>query len=242
MNQTIWTYWHQGFQAAPYVVQHCIHRLQQLHPAVTIHLLDQHTVYDYAESVPVKTETWNKMSLPHRSDLLRTLLLIRYGGVWLDPTVFCIRPLGDWLPEYMKNGLFLFHRPGKDRIISNWFIAAERNNYFLKVLYETLIQYWNQHDFRNLSSTSRGKFEYWSKRIINNRSLLLSQLWLSPLFTKIFRLFPYMIYHYMFYYLIRTDVECRRIYENMPKFSADGPHRYRKNGKFLLAEPRGSKS
>ena len=230
MKQCIWTYWHQGFSTAPYIVQRCIRQLEQLHPEFEIHLLDQHNVYDFADRVPVREEVWNKMSLPHRSDLLRTQLLIKYGGIWLDPTVFCLLPLNDWLPPCVANGLFLFHRPGKDRITSNWFIAAEKNNELLQQLYDALVAYWNNNDFKNFGKTPAGRLEYWCKRIINNRSLLLSQLWLSPLFTKVFRLFPYMIYHYMFYYLIRTDAGCRAIYENMPKVSADGPHRLQRLG------------
>ena len=223
MEHPIWTYWHQGFESAPFLVKQCIRQLKHLHPGITIHLLDKDNVYDYAERVPVKEFTWSKMSLPHRSDLLRTQLLIKHGGVWVDPSVYCLLALQDWLPEYMENGLFFFQRPGKDRIISNWFIAAEKDNYFLKKLYGSLLEYWNEHDFRNLGQAKQSKTEYWCKRIINNRSLMLSQLWLTPLFTKVLRLYPYMIYHYMFYYLIRTDPKCKSIFENMPKVLADGP-------------------
>jgi len=230
MEHPIWTYWHQGFQSAPYIVQKCIDQIQELHPEAKIHLLDKHNVYDYAERVQVKEVTWSKMSLPHRSDLLRTQLLIKHGGVWIDPTVYCLLPLQGWLPEYMYDGLFLFHRPGNDRIISNWFIASEKGNYLLQKLYDSLIDYWNDHSFRNLESKKVSSLEYWCKRLINGRTLMLSQLWLSPIFTKVLRLYPYMIYHYMFYYLIRTDSKCRRIYENMPKLSADGPHRLQRLG------------
>ncbi|MBV6653142.1 MAG: hypothetical protein KI786_05270, partial [Mameliella sp.] len=64
--------------------------------------------------------------------------------------------------------------------------------------------------------------------------LELSQLWLSPLFTNVLRLYPYMIYHYMFYSLIKKDPKCRGIYETMPKISADGPHSLQRLG---LLEP-----
>lgn len=230
MRRIIWTYWHQGFDNAPFVVKQCIKRIQKLHPDDTIYLLDAQNIYDFAETVPIQETKWDKLSLPHRSDLLRTQLLIRNGGTWLDPTVFCLRPLDTWLPDMMDKGIFLFHRPGKDRIISNWFIAAEKNNYLLQQLYDALIDYWNEHDFRNLESSKTRQVEYWSKRIINGRSLELSQLWLSPFFTKILRLHPYMIYHYMFYRLIRKDPKCKAIYEAMPKISADGPHRLQRLG------------
>lgn len=233
MTPIIWTYWHQGFDQAPYVVKQCINRLQLLHPDAAIHLLDQHSIYDFADIVPIPANKWGKIVLPHRSDLLRTQLLIKYGGTWLDPTAFCLTKLTDWLPQYAEKGLFLFHRPGKDRIISNWFIAAEKDNKLLSQLYHSLVDYWNHNDFRNLGRRDPSVLEYWSNRILNGRSLALSQLWLSPLFTKLLRLYPYMIYHYMFYHLIKTKPECRALYEAMPRISADGPHRLQRLG--LLA-------
>lgn len=230
MNQTIWTYWHQGFENAPLVVKHCIQKLKDLHPDFTIHLLDAQNVYDFAEKVSIDNKKWEKLRLQHQSDILRTQLLIRYGGIWLDPTVFCLQPLNEWLPKYLENDLFLFHRPGKDRIISNWFIAGKKDNYLLKQLYQHLIDYWDQNEFRNLGRQNSSRIEYWSNRIINGRSLKISQLWLSPLFTKLLRLYPYMIYHYFFYHLITTDARCSDIYGRMSKVSADGPHRLQRLG------------
>ena len=232
MNKTIWTYWHQGFDKAPIVVQKCVEQMQRLNPDWEIKLLDKDTVYDYATKVSVKKETWDKLSIQHRSDLLRTQLLIKHGGVWMDPTVFCVRPLNDWLLKNMVAGFFFFHRPGKDRIISNWFIAAEKDRFFLKKLYDELIRYWNKYDFKNLGRNREDGtvLEFWIRRIIGGRSLLLSQVWLTPVFTRILKLYPYMIYHYMVYNLIRTDKQCRDMFKNMPKISANGPHRLQELG------------
>lgn len=229
MTNTIWTYWHQGFADAPYIVRQCIDRLQQVHPEATIHLLDKEAVYDFADTVPVREAVWEQMILPHRSDLLRTQLLLKYGGVWLDPTIYCVCSLEDWLPACMDKGLFLFHRPGRDRIIANWFIAAEPGNYLLQQLYDSLIHYWNEYDFRNLGNRDYPLARR-AQRLINGRSLWLSQLWLMPWFTRLLRIYPYMIYHFMFYYLIRKNVRCRQIYDLMPKLSADGPHRLQREG------------
>lgn len=223
MNKIIWTYWHQGFKNAPFVVQKCTKQMQRLHPDWKIHLLDKDSVYEYASKVPVKEEKWKQLSIQHQSDLLRTQLLIEYGGLWMDPTVFCIQPLDTWLRDKMRAGFFLFYRPGRDRIISNWFIASERNCKFLKQLYDALCTYWNKYNFVNLGSKEETRIEHWSNRIINGRSLRLSQIWLTPLFTRLLRLHPYMVYHFMFYKLLRKDNYCARTFRKMPKFSADGP-------------------
>lgn len=225
----IWTYWHQGFTNAPYVVKECVRELLRLHPGATIHLLDASNVYDYAEKVPVPEAKWKQLQLPHQSDLLRTQLLVKYGGIWLDPTVFCLEPLEGWLDGNMDSGLFLFHRPGNDRIIANWFIAAEHNNYLLMRLYEALVEYWSTYDFRNLDKHDSALAKFMN-RWLNGRSLMFSQFWLLPFFKKVLRIYPYMIYHFMFYHLIQSDLECRAIYDAMPKVSAEKPHSIQREG------------
>lgn len=229
LPKIIWTYWHQGIEESSCVVKKCIEQFKRLHPEWDIHVLNKDTIGSFIEPIPMDLHIWKKLSLPHRSDLIRTQLLIKYGGVWLDPTVFCIQPLDQWLFSEMDASLFLFHRPGNDRIVSNWFIAAFPDNYLLNKLYERLIDYWNENKFRNLNQPNHS-LEYLLNRAINGRSLRLSQLWLTPIFTKVLRVYPYMIYHFMFYYLIEKDSKCRFIYDKMPKISSDGPHSLQRFG------------
>jgi hypothetical protein len=228
VNKAIWTYWHQGFDQTPEIVKNCVRRAQEMNPEYEMYLLDRDSVYDHAEKVAIPDEKWERMSLAHRSDLLRTQLLIKYGGVWMDPTVFCMRPLKDWLCNYMQAGVFFFYRPGPDRILSNWFIAAEPQNFFLKKLYQALIDYWNEHDFVNLGKST--KKDQWLSRLVNGRSLELSQVWFHPIVRMVLKVHPYMIYHFMAYRLIKKDFECREIWNQMPKLSADGPHRLQRLG------------
>lgn len=232
LKNIIWTYWHQGFNNAPFVIQKCVQRVREKHPDYTIHLLDGNSVYNYADEVPISRDKWNRMLVQHRSDLLRTQLLIKYGGIWMDPTVYCMRSFEKWLPEYMDAGVFFFYRPGPDRILANWFIAAEPNSYLLKALYSALVNYWNEHDFINVDKSTVA--ERCFKRCINGRSLEISQIWLHPVVRKVLKIYPYMIYHFMVYHLIKNDSEFRKIWEKMPRLSADGPHRLKRFG--LLKE------
>lgn len=232
MNKILWTYWHQGFENAPFVIQRCIDRIKVLHPNWSIHLLDQHNIEKWHLNIHIRPEIWGKLSLQHRSDLIRTKLLIDHGGVWLDPTVFCLQALNDWLPPYLKSGLFLFRNPGRDRIISNWFIAAEPDNYFLKQLFKELVDYWNSYSFKNLGS-SKTPWDQSLNRIIN-RNLHWPRLWFHPLMTSILQRYPYMVYHYKFFDLIQKDTKCMAIWQDIPDFHADIPHFLQRNG---LLEP-----
>lgn len=218
INKIIWMYWHQGFDQAPPAVEPCVKQWQKLHPHWEIHLLDKDTIVSFAEPLPIKKDILDQMMLPHQSDLYRTQLLLKYGGVWADPTTFPLLSLDDWINDSMNAGYFFFYKPGRDRIISNWFIAAEQNNIMLQRLYDELIKYWNTNNFKN-PGEPRTPLKQFLKRLIN-RNLDLTRLWFTPLFTKILRVSPYMVYHYMFYRLIAKDNRLYKLFEKMPQMSS----------------------
>ena len=31
-----------------------------------------------------------------------------YGGFWVDATVYCIKPLNEWIHDYITNGFFAY--------------------------------------------------------------------------------------------------------------------------------------
>lgn len=86
----------------------------------------------------------------HFSDLLRLELLTKYGGTWIDATVWCSTYTHNF--KYMLDSeLFLFQtlKPGVDghtTSISNWFITAKSNNRMLESLKYLLYQYWKDNN------------------------------------------------------------------------------------------------
>ena len=51
------------------------------------------------------------------------------GGVWVDASVVPVKPLSQWLGDALTEaGFFAFERPGPDRPISSWFLAATPRN------------------------------------------------------------------------------------------------------------------
>ena len=224
----MFSYWHQGEGAAPTLVKACIHQMRSLHPNWDVQVLDGATVEGWIDPIPVPQEKFHRLSLAHQSDLIRTQLLLRHGGVWADPTVFMVRPLDQWLPKYMDSGLFLFHRPGRDRLISNWFIGAEPGNVLLGRLYERLCRYWSENEFENLGRPQSEIAEFVAR--VLNRNLFLPRLWLRKPMIKLLRTAPYMVYHYQFADLVARDRACREIWRRTPKISADGPHRLLRYG------------
>jgi len=229
VNKIIWTYWHQGFDQAPWLVKICVGQWQKMNPNWTVHLLDANTIHEFVEPLPIKTSVIDKMLLPHRSDLIRTQLLIKYGGVWADPTTFCTTSLDSWINKTLSSGIFLFRNPARDRIIANWFIAATPNHPFLIQLLNGLYTYWDVNDFKNYTRKKHNFIDQWANRLLN-RNLDWPLLWFSSIITKGLRIFPYMVYHYKFYELYKNKSNMRIYLDKMPFQSADGPHLLKRAG------------
>ena len=85
----------------------------------------------------------------HFSDLLRVALLAKYGGTWIDATVFCT---GGVVPSYMLDSdFFVFQnlKPGADGHvlnISSWFMTAYAENKMVLAVRKLLYEYWKEND------------------------------------------------------------------------------------------------
>ena len=87
------------------------------------------------------------LCIAHQSDLIRLGLLEKYGGVWVDASLFCILPLDSWLEIVLNSGLFMFESNTKLTIIANWFIASKKNNILIKTMNLEIIKYWAENKF-----------------------------------------------------------------------------------------------
>ena len=112
----VWMSWLQGEENAPIIVQQAIKSVRKNFPNRKVILIDNENLTSYVHLPDFVMEKWNKglISNTHFSDLLRLYLLIEYGGVWVDATVFIKKVPADILKEIDK-GLFFFQnlRPGQ---------------------------------------------------------------------------------------------------------------------------------
>ena len=144
------------------------------------------------------------------SNTAQPSLLRRYGGVWVDPTVFCLRPLGDWLDDHYRVGFFAFRNPARDRMMSNWFIASERDNPLLVALHQTYFEFLTRRIFVNQNSEV-GRF------LVRHLTPFLSRfrrttLWLNPHLQYFVRAYPYFVFHYTFNKLILTRPDLQTLW------------------------------
>lgn len=228
VNRILFTYWEQGLTNAPPVVRMCVERMQQMNPGWNIRVLHGESAGPELGEIPIGRQKFRSLQIPHQSDLLRTHLLIKYGGVWADPTVYFAKPLDDWIDEMTKSGLFLFTNPGRDRLISNWFIASAPENPLLVDHYQRLCAFWNDNEFINIGSPP-GRVERFLARVLN-RNVQLPRFWLRWPIRRLLRLVPYMVYHYQFCDLVEGDSDCRKRWQEAGKLPAQGPVRLLRHG------------
>jgi hypothetical protein len=167
MIKKIFILWFQGFDKAPEVVQKCLaswrHYNNRTWQIITLSDSNlRHYVPQY--------QLFKHLSHPALSDIVRILLLTKYGGCWVDATTFCNKPLDDWLPKKLAPvGFFAFSRPSPDKELSSWFLYFSQPNHYMA-------QKWMR-----LSLQTRDRSEYFWFHFLFNKltkeDLVFKKLW-----------------------------------------------------------------
>jgi len=137
MNKTIWTCWFQGEDdsSIPALNQECIKKWRDLNPDWQVNVLSNKTIANYVpEYFGILKKSKFKRNFPAKSDLLRLLLLNKYGGVWVDASVYPMDPLDSFLTSILNSSNFFTYRFKKRnhrRETVSWFLAVKHKNHYL---------------------------------------------------------------------------------------------------------------
>jgi hypothetical protein len=144
-NKLIYIYWGQGFENAPPLVNFCLSSWKKNNPDWQLIELNNENIGQYIDlnALPKNAFDLKNVDLTAFSDVLRISLLKKTGGLWVDATTFCTKPLNEWFPKYRTQGFFAFSNPGPDRLISSWFLFANKNNYLIEQMYQEVMNYWS---------------------------------------------------------------------------------------------------
>ena len=125
----IWMFWHSGLNEAPEIVHRSLTTWQHFNPDHDVRFLDL-AATEKLLGVDLQV-VFGKASVDlgwaQKSDIIRMMLLAKFGGIWADATTFCLRPLSDWLYEdTSENGFFCFRwaEDTSDREMISWFLAS----------------------------------------------------------------------------------------------------------------------
>lgn len=216
----------------PELVQKCHQSWIAHNPDWEFNFLDENNIHDLIDVDTIFNDRNAKIYRVSQSEIIRINLLQKYGGVWVDATCFCQQPLDNWLFDYLSSGFFAFRRPGIDRMLSSWFLAAHQNNQLVDVYCKAVNQFW----------PSNKDIQLWVDRPIIHRLILKSKLhgylkrrptlWYHPIFVKGLKIYPYFWFFYLFEKLYNENQIVREIWEQTNKLSADIPHKIQHFGLF----------
>lgn len=224
----IYALWDSGRDAAPDLVRRCLDRWEDLNPGHELVVLDRAALDAELSTLPPAVRA---LPIQGASNVLRTRLLARHGGVWVDATVLPTVPLDDWLPELLEPaGFFAFTKPGPSRVLSSWFLAATPGAAIPNRILQEICAYWDRPrrrgPFLPKSTSSRLRLrlraprEYrWRHRFMNDH------VWsVRPDGGRDSDLFPYHWYHYLVGWLVESEPEFRVAWSRMPVRAAIAVH------------------
>lgn len=146
-NNTIWVFWAQGRDNMPPVVRACLQQIEKMKGDYQVVVLDKNSYKKFVDipNVVLRKLDEGKITLTHFSDILRFALLYKYGGWWMDATIY------PTVPIERKTGLYSIKTERSDKYISEcmwssflWYMpAGHKMARFLSMAWKN---YWEKND------------------------------------------------------------------------------------------------
>lgn len=204
LPRQIWVYWRQGEAAVPPLVATCIDSWRRLNPDWRLTVLDAERADTHCPDLAPLARTPG-ITIQMYSDLLRATLLHTHGGVWVDATLLCARPLDDWLWDYLDDSFFAFASRRPDRLMTNWFLAGTPASQTLDCWRQTMLAFWTSHSFPEPG--------HWRRQLIRKltslrrRGLISNDAWFAHWLTRGVRAWPYPVNMYLFERALSAEPE-----------------------------------
>ena len=152
-SDKIWICWFQGIENAPELVKACYNSVLKNYKDKEIIVLTEENYKKYVDMPEHIIKKWEKgyITFAHFSDILRIELLSKYGGLWLDSTIFTTKRSELVFNENIE--LFVFKQVDLDRknslsvVASNWLIYANKNNNIINLTKKLLYYYWKDYNY-----------------------------------------------------------------------------------------------
>lgn len=187
---TIWVFWGQGEENMPPLVEACYKQL--IHFNNNVKLVTNKNITEYITLNPIIFAKVRKGSISwaHFSDIVRTTLLAKYGGLWVDATVW----VSQKVPFHTLSDLDIFSPNGK---------VLQTNK---------SVQFWTSYDW-NWSTWC-----LWSKNTGNKLFLFVSSM-LQAIGEREKCWPDYVIQDYLIYYACRNFLDVQKSMKKIQGFS-----------------------
>ena len=148
-DKIIWSYWHS--EDIPLPVHIAYHTWHKNNIDYIICHVSNKNLFHYINKKDLPNYFNNKI-IQHRADIIRLILLEKYGGIWLDSTIYLTKPLNEkWDPKNYDVGGYVLTK-NINLYFENWFISAPKGSKLIKewnkeFLYAT--SFTNSEDYIN---------------------------------------------------------------------------------------------
>lgn len=149
-DSTIWVLWFQGENNMPPIVKACVKSIKDhagQHKVILLSRENIHTYIDIPSYIYEKIEK-KYITLTHFSDIVRMGILSKWGGWWMDATVFCTSTIMSYdTPFYSVKQTKTYSRYVKSG--NKWtayLLAVGLNNYVTDFIYKLFLEYWKKYD------------------------------------------------------------------------------------------------
>lgn len=146
--------WWQGEDSMPPLVKACFERIKsKLKSDLSLHLITEKNYNNYISLPQVIQKKYEekKITLIHLTDIIRYQLAKRYGGVWIDSTVY----LSDdfifdkydrkYYSQAFSSPVLCPNEPCMGKWC-NFFFCGSADNVLFSYVYDSLIYWWEKHD------------------------------------------------------------------------------------------------
>lgn len=141
----IWTFWH-DMTKCPNIVKTNFECIRKLYPEWNLTILTNKNIVNFVDNSII--QLMSGFTIPHKTDMYRLYILKKFGGLWIDSSVFLkdttfINNLYNLCKSQNKISLFETTYAGNNTNfppLENWFIMSpEPNHYIIDAWYNEFL-------------------------------------------------------------------------------------------------------
>lgn len=212
-QKILFQYWNSGEENAPALVKNCFKSVEQWCTEYKIVRLNDSNLQEYIDIPEHILQKYRSgiITKAHFSDYVRTCLLLKWGGIWCDATVYMTGPISK---EISDADFFMFKS-------DSFCITNDKNKGYVPSIKMLDI-------LKDLPSSSNpiicGSSWFLAASKRNLRVLNLVKLILEEYWKKEDHLIDYFLFHYVLSYVVLTDQISQKTYSVMPNYCNFNPH------------------
>ena len=97
-ERVIWQYWETVNEKPAFIDG--LHEIAKRNSGLEVILVTPETLRDYLPNIP--PEILRITEIAHKADMIRTMLVMQYGGMWLDSDAIVLQKL-DWILDLLDS-------------------------------------------------------------------------------------------------------------------------------------------